>query len=169
MKKSCGANILLCFFGFLILTFPSHAKAIESSRNEWSSLDYISNGETVHLEMPINSQVLNDGSLLSIVGFIGNNQLSTWIPIQARAGIGVDQAISMVTAIIQRNGGYIREVKKTKINNQWLVDLDGGCPKHLLILKGRIILTPKNVFYLEVLSSNGNNMYADFFQHCWIR
>jgi hypothetical protein len=169
MNTSRATNYLLCFFGFFFLAFPSFVKGAESTRHGWTVLDYISNGEKIHLEMPFDSQVLNDGPLITVVGMIGNDQFSIWTSNPPRSGIDVDQAISMVKAIIQKNGGYIREIKKTKINNQWFVDLDGGNAQHVLFLKGRIILTPKNVFYLEALSSNGSNLFSDFFRQCWIR
>ena len=169
MNTSRIANGFFCFFCFFFVAFPAFLKADESSRKGWTVLDYVSNGEKVHLEMPFDSQVLNDGSLIAVVGMIGNDHFSIWTTNPPRSDVDVDQAISMVTAIIQKNGGYIREITKSKINNQWLVDLDGGNSQHVLFLKARIILTSKNIFYLEVLSPNGNNSSSEFFRQCWVK
>jgi hypothetical protein len=169
MNTSRIVNNLLLFFGFLFVIFPSFVKGLESTRNGWTTLDYISNGEKVHLEMPFDSQVVNEGPLIAVVGIIGSDQFSIWTTNPPRSDLDVDQATSMVTAIIQKNGGYVRETKKSKINGQWFVDIDGGNSHHILLLKGRIILTPKNIYYLEALSSNGNNLFSEFFHQCWIK
>ncbi len=169
MNASRVVNNLFLFFGLLLGTLPCIARAGEPIRNGWSVLDYISDGEKVHLEMPIDSQVINEGSLIAIVGMIGHDQFSIWTTTSPRSDIDVDQAISMVTAIIQKNGGYIREIKKSKIKNQWFVDLDGGNAQQILFLKGRIVLTSKNIYYLEALSLNGNNSFSEFFRQCWVK
>lgn len=105
MRRSSIVKVL---FFFLLIFSPSFVKSTENHRSGWTALEYISNGETVHLEMPANSQVLQQGPLISVVSTIGNIQYSVCTTNPPRAGVSVDQAISMVSAIIQNNGGYVQ-------------------------------------------------------------
>jgi hypothetical protein len=109
-----------------------------------------------------NVQVETDGQLTIVYTIEGANQYSLWTPNEPRAGINPDQALAMVTAIIQQNGGFVSKSSMHTQGNQTVIDIEGGVPAPLLMLKGRIIVTQGNIFYLETLSPNGANLHSEF-------
>jgi hypothetical protein len=139
---------------------PIMAQAVQNAA--WQVFDAYSNGDNIHLEMPGNPQVETDGQLTIAYTIVGANQYSFWTSNIPRAGITPDQALAMFTAIIQKNGGFVSNSSMHRQGNQTILDIEGGVPAQLLTLKGRIIVTPGNVFYLETLSPNGANLHSEF-------
>ena len=128
----------------------------------WEIGDFISNGEQVHLEIPGTGQYENLGALSLVYSIVGANQYGFYMPNTPRSGIKANEALDMVTAIIKSNGGYVSKSSQSNLNGNTIIDIEGGAPENLLFLKGRIIITPKNVFYLETLSPDNNNLHSDF-------
>ncbi len=142
---------------------PAFAALAQVPQNAyWQTFDLVSNGEKIHLEMPGNAQVETDGQLTIVYTKEGVNQYSLWTPNEPRARIHPDHALAMVTAIIQQNGGFVSKSSMHMQGNQTVVDIEGGVPAPLLMLKGRIIVTQGNIFYLETLSPNGANLHSEF-------
>lgn len=151
-----GVTSMVAIFG---VATANYDKGYEAA---WQAFNLSSNGETVHLEMPSTPQVDTDGTLTMIYCSVGGNQYSAWTPNVPRAGISPDQALAMVTAIIQKNGGFVSKSSRSQQHRQSIIDLEGGISASLLTLNGRIIVTPENVFYLETLSPGGVNFHSEF-------
>ena len=116
----------------------------------------------MHLEIPGTGQYENLGALSLVYSIVGANQYGFYMPNTPRSGIKANEALDMVTAIIKSNGGYVSKSSQSNLNGNTIIDIEGGAPENLLFLKGRIIITPKNVFYLETLSPDNNNLHSDF-------
>ncbi len=120
-------------------------------------------GEAVHLETPSPLKTSQEGSLVSFVSSDRTGRYTLWTTTDSIEGLTIDQVIDIATSMIEKNGGIVTKVTKGFMDDREIVDIEGGNPSHgIWLFKGRIILTPKNAFYLETMYKNNTERHSHF-------
>jgi hypothetical protein len=120
-------------------------------------------GESVHLETPSPLKTSQEGSLVSFVSSDCTGRYTLWTTTDPIDDLTIDQVIDTATSMIQKNGGIVTKVTKGLMDGREIVDIEGGNPAQgIWFFKGRIVLTPKNAFYLETMYKNSTERHAYF-------
>jgi hypothetical protein len=120
------------------------------------------NHELISLETPTPVTVHEEGHLLALESTDSSGQYILWTSLKPAAGWTIDQAIAMVTTIAQEDGVYVSKISKSFIDNRWVADIEGVVPSDVMFMKGRIIVTEKNAFFLETLYWDNTESHLDF-------
>ena len=120
-------------------------------------------GETVHLETPSPLRTSQEGSLVSFVSSDRTGTYTLWATLDPIDDLTIDQVIDIATGMIGKNGGIVTKVTRGLMDGREIADIEGGNPSHgIWFFKGRIILTPKNAFYLETMYKNNTERHSHF-------
>jgi hypothetical protein len=82
--------------------------------------------------------------------------------IKPTAGMTMDEAVAMVRKTVEEHGGDVIKVSKEQLDHGGIADIKGVNHEKTKFIKGRVIVTDSNVFYLETLYLDKAEAHSDF-------